>query len=275
MEKYLRLLQAGGMAAASALNPAQAALGLAQPIFQAGLAGWQAIQRRKIAQSHPMPAYKIPGAATNALWDSYNLSHGQMPGISQAQQLLAQQQAGTNSAIMNTGGAGTMAALAMQDRNSSDASLTLAGQMQAQQAGALQNYIGQQDAYAQWQAKQFEWDKQRPYLDAMATSAAMGDASNVNFHDAIGTAAESISGAITNPEDVKNSAFPSAASTALGKKASGFNFKNPPISSGVDAMTRTNIGSLMPTNVDSRARRKPAPTYMPELDNMGKIGGYK
>lgn len=190
MEEFGKTLLGGGMAAASALNPAMAIAGAAQPLFQGILGLTQGARARQIARRYPRPTYQIPGAATNALNDQRNLAMGQAPGLNTARQQLMQIQAGSANAIMGSGGGNneTLAALAMLDQNAGNQALDLGAMQEQFKAQQMGNLINEENAYAQWQEKKQDWDVTQPYIQAMEKSAAMNDAANTNVHDALGVA---------------------------------------------------------------------------------------
>jgi hypothetical protein len=189
MEEFGKMLLGGGMTAASAINPAMAIAGAAQPLFQGILGLTQGARARKMSQRYPRPSYQIPGAATNAINDQRNLAMGQAPGLDIARQQLMQSQAGSANAIMGSGGGGneTLAALAMLDQNAGDQALNLGAMQEQFKAQQMGNLINQQNAYADWQAKKQEWDSLQPYIQAQEKAAAMNDAANVNIDESLRT----------------------------------------------------------------------------------------
>lgn len=221
MEKFGQMLLGGGMTAASAINPAMAIAGAAQPLFQGVLGLTQGARARKISQRYPRPSYQIPGAATNALNDQRNLAMGQTPGLSSARQQMMQSQAGSANAIMQSGGGNneTLAALAMLDQNAGNQALNLGAmdeQFRAQQMG---NLINQQNAYAQWQEKKQEWDSFRPYIEAQEKAAAMNDAANTNIHDALGVGGGLVAQTLVKKDKAPGEAM--AGKTGLASKGLG------------------------------------------------------
>ena len=200
LSRMEELLKAGGMSAASAINPAFAVAGAAKPLFQLGLGIAQGARARSISRRNPRPTYNIPGAATNALYDQRNLAYGQTPGMNTAMQQLAQSQAGSISGIQNSGGGGAerLAALTMLDQNAGNQALDLAAMQEQFKERQMQNYIGAQNAYAGYQEKKRDWDVMQPYIDAQAKAAAMNDAANTNIHGALGEAGGIVSSVIKN-----------------------------------------------------------------------------
>lgn len=200
LSRMEELLKAGGMAAASAINPAFAIAGAAKPLFQLGLGISQGARARSISRRNPRPTYTIPGAATNALNDQRNLAYGRTPGMSTAMQQLAQAQAGSIAGIQNSGGGGAerLAALTMLDQNAGNQALDLAAMQEQFQERQMQNYIGAQNAYAGYQEKKNDWDVMQPYKDAQAKAAAMNDAANTNLHGALGEAGGIVSSVLKN-----------------------------------------------------------------------------
>ena len=200
LSRMEELFKAGGMSAASAINPAFAVAGAAKPLFQLGLGIAQGARARSISRRNPRPTYNIPGAATNALYDQRNLAYGQTPGMNTAMQQLAQSQAGSISGIQNSGGGGAerLAALTMLDQNAGNQALDLAAMQEQFKERQMQNYIGAQNAYAGYQEKKRDWDVMQPYIDAQAKAAAMNDAANTNIHGALGEAGGIVSSVIKN-----------------------------------------------------------------------------
>lgn len=300
------------MAAASAINPAMAIAGAAQPLFQGILGITQGARARKMSQAYPRPNYMIPGAATNALYDQRNMAYGQAPGIGIAQQQLAQSQAGSAANIMNSGGGNneTLAALTMLDQNAGDQGLDLAAMQENWKAQQMGNYINQQNAYAQWQEKKRDWEVMQPYIQAQEKAAAMNDAANTNLHDALGVGGGLVAQSLVNkdaPETIgaaskagmAGSGLASGIGAALAGKAANpaapvvnapfnpakvtgqgegpvlDNMLDNPISG--DKPMAAVTPSLMP-DLGTRGRRRSYGSnakYMPELDNMGQLNRAK
>lgn len=261
-----------GLAAASAVNPAMAAIGAVPELFKLGLGVSQAIRARKIEKSQQRPVYQIPGAAQQALANQQNLAMGQAPGLSTALNQMAQSQAGSLAAMQNSGGGmgERLAAMALTDRNASNAALE-AGAMQEQwRAQQMGNLINEQNRFANWQERAWEYNKNKPYEEAMAKSADLRDAANENFYGAVKAGGGLI------------------ASALKGKDATGAAGKGNAGSVGRKGMMAGALGGVVagksprkafdPTNVDGQGegpangRVSPESLITPDPYNPGETG---
>ncbi len=186
LKQILGMAGTGGLSAASAVNPYAAAANAVPQLIQGGIGIAQAIKGAKLAKSTTRPWMKAPAAQTEALFNARNMAAGQAPGLNTAIQQLAQSQAGSTSAIQNSGGGGAerLAALAMLDQNAGDQALDLGAMQenwQAQQALNLQNQLMQM---AETQQRQFMYNKDEPYRNIMQASKEQTDAGIQNIHGA-------------------------------------------------------------------------------------------
>ena len=188
-----------GMNIASAVNPVVAGIGAIPEAFKLGLGVTQALRARKIEKSQQRPIFGIPGAAQNALAGQYNLAMGQAPGLNTAQQQLAQARAGSVSAVQNSGGGGAerLAALTMLDQNAGNQARELGAMQEQWQAQQQANLINAQNQYADWQQRAWEYNKYKPYEQAMAKAAELRNAANTNFYGAAKSAGGLISSALS------------------------------------------------------------------------------
>jgi hypothetical protein len=155
-------------------------------MFQAGLGLSQALKARKLGRT-PRPAFEIPKALQENIDIARGLTLGQMPGLG-----IGQQQIGANTAagyrqVMDAGvgGAEKMAAIAGLNAGANDALTNLAmqnAQYQVNQQQNLQQALGQ---IAPYQMDQFSWNKQQPYLNAMAAAQRLRDAANTNIYGSL------------------------------------------------------------------------------------------
>jgi hypothetical protein len=187
-----------GMNVASAVNPAMMGLGMIPEAFKLGLGVTQALRARKIEKTQQRPIFNIPGAAQNAMAGQYNLASGQAPGLNTAMQQLAQAQAGSINAVQNSGGGGAerLAALTMLDQNAGNQAQQLGATQQQWQAEQQANLINQQNRYADWQQRAWEYNKYKPYEQAMAKAAELRNAANTNIYGAAKSTGGLISSAL-------------------------------------------------------------------------------
>lgn len=207
-----------GMNAASAVNPAMMGLGMIPEAFKLGLGVTQALRARKIEKTQQRPIFNIPGAAQNAMAGQYNLASGQAPGLNTAMQQLAQAQAGSINAVQNSGGGGAerLAALTMLDQNAGNQAQQLGATQQQWQATQQQNLINQQNQYADWQQRAWEYNKYKPYEQAMAKAAELRNAANTNIYGAAKSTGGLISSALSGGNDTAGTAQKAASGMAGG-----------------------------------------------------------
>lgn len=183
---FAKLLGAGGLAGASAIAPPIALLGAVPEVAKLIGGIGQRIQANKIGKRTQRPMYEIPQSAIDALATQQNLAMGNAPGLSTAQNQLAQSQAGSISAIQGSGGgqAETMAALALLDQNAGTAAQNLGAMQEDWKAGQYANLINEKNRMAQWEQQQFLYDKDEPYRNAMEKMSQLREEGNQNMYDA-------------------------------------------------------------------------------------------
>ena len=210
-----------GMNAASAVNPVMAGIGAIPEVFKLGLGVSQALRARKIEKSQQRPLFAIPGAAQNAMAGQENLATGQAPGLSTAMQQLSQAQAGSTAAVQNSGGGGgeRLAALTMMNENAGNQALNLGAQQQQWQAAQQQNLINQQNQYADWQQRAWEYNKYKPYEQAMAKAAELRNAANTNIYGAAKAGGGLISSALSGGNDTVGATAQKATAGAANTMA--------------------------------------------------------
>jgi hypothetical protein len=203
MESLPALAGTGGLSAASALNPATAALGLAQPLFQGIMGIVQNARANKILKNAERPTAVVP----QALIESQRMFNNRvMSGMMPGQQFFADQIAGNQAAAMrnatNMGGSaqnriGTMlASQALADNSYANLNAQSA-QYQMQQQQALANVLGQ---VANSQQDAWQYNEADPYAALVAAAQREKDAANKNIYGAIGSAGGAIASGITQRE---------------------------------------------------------------------------
>lgn len=198
MDEVLKLLKAGGTAAASAVNPYAAALNAGSQLFQLGTSVFDAAKARKLEKSQSRPVLETPAAQQEALATQRNLAMGNAPGLSVAQNQLAQNFAGSAAAIQGSGGgqAETLAALTRLDQNAGNQAMNLASMQDNWRATQQQNLINELHTEANWQKAKFDYNQDEPYRNAMAAAQQLRDAAKSNAFEAIkgigGTVASTI-----------------------------------------------------------------------------------
>lgn len=203
MENLPALAGTGGLAAATALNPYTAALGLAQPLFQGIMGMVQNKRANDILKNAERPTAVVP----QALIESQRMFNNRvMSGMMPGQQFAADQIAGAQAAAMrnatNMGGSaqnriGTMlASQALADNSYANLNAQSA-QYQMQQQQALANVLGQ---VANEQNRVWQYNEADPYAALMAAAQREKDAANRNIYGAIGGAGGAIASGITQRE---------------------------------------------------------------------------
>lgn len=207
-----------GMNIASAVNPVVAGIGAIPEVFKLGLGVSQALRARKIEKSQQRPLFTIPNAAQNAMAGQETLASGQAPGLSTAMNQLSQAQAGSTAAVQNSGGGGgeRLAALTMLNQNAGNQALGLGAQQQQWQAQQQQNLINLQNQYADWQQRAWEYNKYKPYEQAMAKAAELRNAANTNIYGAAKSGGGLISSALSGGSGTTSDAAQKAASGGTG-----------------------------------------------------------
>jgi hypothetical protein len=178
---------AGGAAALSQLNPYTAIASAIPALFQGGLGIAQELKADKLARSTQRPVMQVPGAQLESLANARNMAMGDSPGLWQAQQLMARNQAGSTAAIMGSGGGGAerLAALALLDQNANANALSLGAQQEQYKVQQMMNLQGELARMQQTQEAQFLYNKDEPYRNIMAASNRLHDASAQNVHGAL------------------------------------------------------------------------------------------
>ena len=187
VDQVSKLLTAGGTSALSAVSPWTLAAGLPAEAFKLGKGIADRALANKIDRRTQRPMFQIPGAAIEGLNLQRNLAAGQSPGLSQAQNLMAQSQAGNTAAILNSGGSSgeRMAALMGQNQIANQGALQLGAQQENWAASQNQNLINQLGQFEDWQQKKWNWDIQQPYEQAKAKAAELRADASQNIYGAL------------------------------------------------------------------------------------------
>lgn len=187
VDQVSKLLTAGGTSALSAVSPWTLAAGLPAEAFKLGKGIADRALANKIDRRTQRPMFQIPGAAIEGLNLQRNLAAGQSPGLSQAQNLMAQSQAGNTAAILNSGGSSgeRMAALMGQNQIANQGALQLGAQQENWAAAQNQNLINQLGQFEDWQQKKWNWDIQQPYEQAKAKAAELRADASQNIYGAL------------------------------------------------------------------------------------------
>lgn len=208
----------GGLAAASALNPATAALAAAPAVYQGVEGIIQRIQGARMAKSAIRPEYQAPSAQVQALAGAQNLAYGQAPGSQVAKDLRLQGMGSSIAGIRSSGGstAERMAALSSLNNNANLSAMELAANDQQFKLSAAQNLQNQQMQFAQTQDKIWQMNKQQPFLDTAAKAAELQSSGTQNIHGAITGIGGAVASGLTKKEGDANANLPDWLKKILG-----------------------------------------------------------
>lgn len=177
-------LGAAGLSAASALNPVSAGIMAAAPLASGIYGIVQKAQADKLRKQFDQPMYAIP----EGMQEAYGLAQSRafdtsLPGQSLIEAGIDRGQAAANRAIMESGlsGAERLAAINAGAGNRMDANTQLAMQMAQQQQQNLANYQNTLGQLAGYQEKQWQLNKQQPWMDAMEAANRLADAGSQNI----------------------------------------------------------------------------------------------
>ena len=175
---------AAGLSAASALNPVSAGIMAAAPLASGIYGIVQKAQADKLRKQFDQPMYAIP----EGMQEAYGLAQSRafdtsLPGQSLIEAGIDRGQAAANRAIMESGlsGAERLAAINAGAGNRMDANTQLAMQMAQQQQQNLANYQNTLGQLAGYQEKQWQLNKQQPWMDAMEAANRLADAGSQNI----------------------------------------------------------------------------------------------
>lgn len=180
-------LETLGMGAASAISPWMAAAGAVPELFKLGQGIAQSVRARKIERSQQRPTYTPPAAAVEALANQRALAAGEAPGMSAARNQLASSMGGSIAAIQGSGGgqAERLAALTRLNRNASLAALDLGARQQEWRASQEANLINQLDRFAPYQEAAWEYNRNKPYQEAMQMASDLRTTGVKNQYSAL------------------------------------------------------------------------------------------
>lgn len=177
-------LGAAGLSAASALNPVSAGIMAAAPLASGIYGIVQKAQADKLRKQFDQPMYAIP----EGMQEAYGLAQSRafdtsLPGQSLIEAGIDRGQAAANRAIMESGlsGAERLAAINAGAGNRMDANTQLAMQMAQQQQQNLANYQNTLGQLAGYQEKQWQLNKQQPWMDAMEAANRLAEAGSQNI----------------------------------------------------------------------------------------------
>lgn len=147
-------------------------------------------QKRKADQlaKTPRPNYEIPASYKEWLNQAkFNALTTGLPGQAQREAKLAEQSAGSLAALERSqqSPSAMLAGIAAVDKNSKQAGADLAvkgAEYRANQQGQYYNALKNMGSE---QAKQWEWNKKSPYLNAMASASALQNAWRRNLQGGI------------------------------------------------------------------------------------------
>jgi len=175
---------AAGLSAASALNPVSAGIMAAAPLASGIYGIVQKAQADKLRKQFDQPMYAIP----QGMQEAYGLAQSRafdtsLPGQSLIEAGIDRGQAAANRAIMESGlsGAERLAAINAGAGNRMDANTQLAMQMAQQQQQNLANYQNTLGQLAGYQEKQWQLNKQQPWIDAMEAANRLAEAGSQNI----------------------------------------------------------------------------------------------
>jgi hypothetical protein len=175
---------AAGLSAASALNPVSAGIMAAAPLASGIYGIVQKAQADKLRKQFDQPMYAIP----QGMQEAYGLAQSRafdtsLPGQSLIEAGIDRGQAAANRAIMESGlsGAERLAAINAGAGNRMDANTQLAMQMAQQQQQNLANYQNTLGQLAGYQEKQWQLNKQQPWIDAMEAANRLSEAGSQNI----------------------------------------------------------------------------------------------
>lgn len=206
-------LRFGNMAlsAATAMNPATAALSAIPSLFQGGLGIYQGLKANQLAKSQVRPVLGMQEGQQRALENAYNMAYSRMPGLSAYQQAADQNFAGAVGGIRQAGGSSSqrLAAITAMQQNANLTDMELAARQQMWQGQQMQNLQNQLMSAADTQAKIWDYNKNQPYLAAMEKASMMRDAANKNIYSSLKGVTGSLASTLYN--DGKVAEKPKAA----------------------------------------------------------------
>lgn len=141
-------------------------------------------QLRQASQINPgaRPTYATPEAVKQATGIAQNNANSAMPGFGQAIARLGANTASTIKAAQETGSPNNalavIAAAGDSQNNATNSLATQNAQFMRQGSMAL---MGQLNTVGQYQDKEWQLNKQKPYEDAVAAKAALTQAGNTNL----------------------------------------------------------------------------------------------
>lgn len=192
------------------------------------ISSWKQLkQAKQLERQYKRPQYNIPGQiseATNmARMDALDTN---LPGQRQAEERISGSASQAINQSINSGaGSNTLlAAISGVNRNQQNALNDLSIQGAQQQIADRAALRGQLGIEAQYADKAWEWNKQKPYLDAMNSAAALRNASSQNLFSALTNIPGILKpkgGGQGMPNTNSGSGFGSGASGVLGG-SSGF-----------------------------------------------------
>lgn len=192
------LLLGGGASPGTGLNPVTAALNAPAQLFKLGTGIAQGIRARRLGRTE-RPTYQIPQAAQEAMQMAQQRAlASRLPGEAIMQENIDRQLAQTARGVsgLGAGSAERLAAFGVASQAAMDQQRQL-GLSRADMQ--LQNQLGLQDQlnqFANWQEREFRYNLDEPYRNAMAAAAREGNASNLNISGALkelgGTVASTI-----------------------------------------------------------------------------------
>jgi len=141
-------------------------------------------QSRKYAKT-PRPKYEIPQSIKNYLAQTkFQASTAGLPGMGNIVRSNDRGSASRIKAVQGSGmtGAAQLGAIAAIDQQSKEVIGDLGVKEAQYRAERQQDLYGAQMAMAEQELAQFDWDKRRPYLDAMKTAADLQTASREGIY---------------------------------------------------------------------------------------------
>lgn len=178
----------GGLAGLSAINPVMAGISAIAPIAKGIKGVSDLVKAKKLRDAYDQPMYGIPGAETEAVGLARSAAYDpSIAGQSIIEAGMDRQLASGNRSINEAGmsSAEKLAAINANVGSGLDAYGQLAIQSDNQQQRDQMNLQSQLGTLAGFQDKQWQLNKQQPWMDAMEAASRMDDAGTQNLYGAV------------------------------------------------------------------------------------------